>query len=69
MKIMKDMPVKVDIGPLDHKLRLPMSSRKARGMKTVCDACRKSIDDEFFIGGFKEGHRNLILHESCAEEA
>ncbi len=66
MKIIKDMPTEIDIGQLDHKLRLAMSPRK--GMKTVCDACRKPIEDEFFIGGFKSGHRNLILHEACAGE-
>ncbi len=67
MKIIKDMPVSVDIGTLDHKIRLPVESRS--GMNIICDACRNPIEDKFFIGGFKTGHRNLILHESCAEEA
>jgi hypothetical protein len=67
MKILKSMPVPVDIGPLDHKLRLPMAGRMARGMKTTCDACGKAITDEFFIGGFKTGHANLKLHEACAD--
>ena len=58
----------VDIGALDHRLRLPMAGRVRQGMKTRCDVCGKDITDEFFIGGFKEGHRNLLLHEACAEE-
>lgn len=44
-----------------------MASRISAGMKTKCDACGKEITDEFFIGGFKAGHANLKLHESCAE--
>lgn len=67
MKILKQRQVIVDIGPLDHKVRLPMASRIQAGMKTKCDACGKEITDEFFVGGFKDGHANLKLHEACAE--
>jgi hypothetical protein len=67
VKILVNRPVKIDIGPLDHKVRLPMSSRIAAGMKTICDACGKPITDEFFIGGFQAGRKNLKLHEGCAE--
>lgn len=67
MKVLTQRPVAVEIGALDHKVRLPMVSRISHGMKTVCDACGESITDEYFIGGFKAGHRNLKLHEKCAE--
>ncbi len=66
MTILKPRIMPVEIGPLDHKVRLPMASRIAHGMKTKCDACGKPIIDEFFIGGFKAGHPNMKLHESCA---
>jgi hypothetical protein len=65
LKIIVNRPVKIDIGPLDHQVRLPMSGRT--GMSTVCDACGKPITDEFFIGGFQAGRKNLKLHEGCAE--
>ncbi len=68
MKIRKMRPVSIEIGPLDHKLRLPTASRLSVGMKTICDACGEHITDEFFIGGFKTGHANLKLHERCAGE-
>ena len=66
MKVLKQRLVAVDIGDLDHTIRLPMSARIAHGMKTICDACGKTITDEFFVGGFKAGHASLKLHESCA---
>ncbi len=66
MKIRKMRPVAVEIGPLDHTVRLPMAARVAHGMKTVCDACGDPVTDEFFIGGFKAGHANMKLHEACA---
>ncbi len=68
MKIRKMRPVAVEIGPLDHTVRLPMAARISHGMKTICDACGKPITDEYFIGGFKTGHANLKLHEACALE-
>lgn len=66
MKIRIPSTALKDIGPLDSKLRLPMASRLRAGMKTTCDHCGKAITDEYFIGGFKAGHRNLKLHEHCA---
>lgn len=54
---------------LDHVVRLPMAGRLRRQMKTVCDACRQPITDEYFYGGFAQGHRNLLLHEDCTPEA
>lgn len=54
---------------LDHALRLPMAGRLRRGQRTVCDACREPITDEYFYGGFSAGHRNLLLHERCTPEA
>lgn len=54
---------------LDHVLHLPMAGRLRRQMKTVCDACREPITDEYFYGGFAQGHRNLLLHEACTPEA
>ena len=66
MKVRKERTVLVEIGPLEHVVRLPMSGRISVGMKTICDACGKKIEDEFFIAGFKDGHPNLKLHEGCA---
>lgn len=66
MTILVNRLVPVEIGPLDNTLRLPMAARRARGLKTVCVACGKPITDDFFIGGFKAGHPNMILHEACA---
>ncbi len=68
MKILRCQPVSVEIGTLDAAIRLPMASRLSIGMKTICDACGKSITDKNFIGGFKAGQANLKLHESCAAE-
>ena len=65
MQIYKPGMVRVEIGPLIGVARLPMSSRIAHGMKTICDACRKPITDDFFIGGFISGHPNVKLHEAC----
>ena len=56
----------VEIGDLDHKMRLPTAARIRNGMSTRCDACGGEITDEFFIGGFKAGLPNLKLHEACA---
>lgn len=65
MKILKRITAKVDIGPLDATLKLPTAARESAGMKTICDACGNAITDEFFIAGFKKGHPNMKLHESC----
>jgi hypothetical protein len=54
---------------LDHALRLPMAARLRVGMRTVCDACRQPITDDYFYGGFAAGHRNMLLHEHCTPEA
>ncbi len=56
---------KVEIGEIDHKLRLPTEGRKRHGMKTICDACGKPIEDDFFTGGFKAGRSNMMFHETC----
>jgi hypothetical protein len=66
VKITKMVPCVVDIGPLDHTRRLPMARRLSRGLRTVCDVCREHITDEYFVAGFKAGHPNLTMHESCA---
>jgi len=68
MKVLKPKMVLVEIGPLDHKRRLPMKGRIAARMKTPCAACGEEITDEFFVVGFKKGHPNMALHEACAEE-
>lgn len=67
MKILKQVTRAVEIGGLDNTLRLPTAARISAGMKTTCAACGKPVTDEFFITGFKAGHRNMILHESCAQ--
>jgi len=69
MKIRKPTTHMVDIGPLDAAIRLPMASRIAAGMRTICDACGQHITDATFVAGFKAGHPNLKLHESCAAES
>lgn len=68
MKVLKDVPTSVEIGPLDGVIRLPMAGRKSRGVKSICDICRNGITDDFFIGGFKTGFRNMLFHERCADE-
>jgi hypothetical protein len=65
VKILVQVPQMLDIGRLDATLRLPMALRKQHGMRTVCDACGKPIQEDYFIGGFKKGSRNLLLHEAC----
>lgn len=50
-------------------LRLPAEGRRRRGQNMTCDACGRQIDDEFFLGGFATGHKNMLLHESCVPEA
>jgi hypothetical protein len=68
MKVIKPTTHLVDIGPLDHTMRLPMDKRIQLGMKTICDRCGKSITDEYFVVGFKQGHRNMMFHEACIEK-
>lgn len=69
MKILQQQPVLVDIGPLDATMRLPMSRRLARGMRTVCDSCGRSITDEYFLVGVRANHQNLKFHERCIPES
>jgi hypothetical protein len=57
-----------DIGTMDATLRLPTAGRIKHGMKTTCCVCGKAITDEFFIGGFKAGERNMMMHEACLPE-
>jgi len=54
-----------DIGELDTMKLLPTVGRIRAGMKTICDRCRKPIEDEFFIAGFKKGFPNMKFHETC----
>ena len=68
MKVRKPTMHLVDIGHLDNTLRLPMARRISSGMKTICDRCGKSITEDYFVAGFKEGHRNMMFHESCAKD-
>ena len=56
---------KRNIGRLDHALRLPIAGRIRYGMKTNCKSCLQPITDEFFVVGFKNGERNIMLHETC----
>lgn len=65
MKVFKTRLVPIEIGELDATVRLPTKSRISVGMKTICDACGRPITDEYFIGGFKNGHPNMKFHESC----
>jgi hypothetical protein len=68
MRISKQTHRLVDIGPLDHALRLPTASRVLHAMKTICRACREPVTDEYFIAGFKAGENHMILHESCCAD-
>lgn len=54
---------------LDHALYLPMAGRLRRGIKTTCTACYKPITDDFFIGGFIKGRKNILLHIACTDPA
>ena len=68
MRVSKPTSHMVDIGPLDHALRLPTVARTSHGMKTICRSCRQPVTEEYFIAGFKAGEPNMILHESCCSD-
>ena len=68
MRISKPARRLVDIGPLDHAVRLPTAARTSHGMKTICRSCRKPVIEEYFIAGFKAGETNMILHETCCSD-
>lgn len=58
-----------DIGHLDGHLILSNKKRIDRGAKSVCDACRREISDENFIGGIKKGFQNMSFHVDCVPES
>ena len=68
MKIVVPTTKLKDIGKLDITKKLPMERRIARGMKSICDRCKKPITDEYFIAGFKKGYKNMMFHESCMDD-
>ena len=68
MKIRKPTTHLVEIGSLDKTIRFPTAPRKRCNQKTICMYCGKSVDDEYFIAGFKKGLPNMIFHERCLEE-
>ena len=49
----------------DKHIRLPTESRNRIGLRTECNWCREIIEEKFFIGAFKEGKANVMLHELC----
>jgi hypothetical protein len=61
--------VRVEV-TLKALLRLPCKPRREHGLRTVCDACGLEIEEDSFLGGFADGHKNMLFHESCvpAEE-
>jgi len=67
IKMIKPTVVDVEIGQLDKAGRLPTKSRLMRKIPTICDSCGENVTDEWFIVGFKSGHKNLILHEKCCK--
>ena len=46
-------------------LRLPSKGRIERGQNMKCDACGDQIGDDYFLGGFADGHKNMLFHEAC----
>jgi hypothetical protein len=67
MKVLEQTWREKEIGALDGALYLPMAGRLRAKMKTTCAACRTAITEEFFIGGFKSGMPNLLLHVGCTD--
>lgn len=57
-----------DIGAPDTSMRWSMDIRKKHNLKTKCSRCGKQITDDYFIGAFKKGYRNMMFHEKCFEE-
>jgi hypothetical protein len=51
----------------DGTMLLPTKARSCVGMPTVCDSCRESITDEFFVGAIRQGVRNMKFHQACLE--
>jgi len=49
-------------------LRLPAQGRRDRGQNMKCDACGQQIEDDYFLGGFADGHKNMLLHEACVSD-
>jgi hypothetical protein len=57
----------VDVGPLDRVIKFTTKVRYDLGISTRCARCRKEIEDEFFYGGFKKGHPNMLFHWKCLD--
>lgn len=56
------------IFPFDGTESLPMTGRIKHGMKSKCFFCKADILDPTFKAGFKTGHKNVLMHESCYNE-
>lgn len=56
------------IFPFDGIESLPMSGRLKHGIKSKCFFCKQDITDNTFVAGFKQGHKNVLMHESCHHE-
>lgn len=70
MKVFQTKRVRVVVDvQLKALLRLPTAGRRRRGQDLTCDACGEEIAEETFLGGFAEGHPNMLLHERCVPEA
>lgn len=49
-------------------VRLPTKGRRERGQNLTCAACGKEIEEDHFLGGFADGHPNMLLHEGCVSD-
>ncbi len=56
------------IFPLGGTESLPMDGRIKRGIKSLCFFCKTDIVDPTFVVGFKQGHKNVLMHQSCFED-
>jgi hypothetical protein len=68
MRILVSEMMLTDVGPLDGALRLPTEARRRNGQRTQCVCCGTEVVSEYFIAGFKHGHANMILCESCPDD-
>ena len=68
MKVYKQRPKLIEIGPLTAAVSLPSEPRRRYGLKMTCDACGQLIKEDHFAGGFVKDHANLILHVACVPE-
>ena len=69
MKVRVRGYVQKEVGQFDVATDAPVEGRVRRGMKTICDACRKPVTEGRFVIALKKGQRNMIFHPSCIKQS